>query len=349
LHACLKVAPHLTPGALTDQNYHPRSNVYFAAADPEDADKFLRGCGLLAGVAMVALQCMVVVGVGAGTAWPACGSTDQCPQAGTYCTVGADDRCAYCGDFPPLPDQIDPATGGTLNDPQAPDFAGYNLTAVAELCTDPTMAPSRKGDRKGDFHTVSSLVSWCKFGNKALDVCFDFSELSRWHTIMPIIGETCVHPIDGTVDPLTNGSLMAANVAAMGIVDWAALLFATSIAALAVVGELKVRCVLCLSLFSLQKFRSLGLACFARLWSPEQAWWGDHQDIALCAIAIARAGDRLSRGSQLALTLLGGVRRWLFLPTLVSVVPFLVLIKGGDALSICFNTIAILFLTEVTC
>jgi hypothetical protein len=37
---------------------------------------------------------------------------------------------------------------------------------------------------------------------------------------------------------------VAANVSAMGILDWAALLFATSIAALAVVGELKVRYVL---------------------------------------------------------------------------------------------------------
>ena len=57
---------------------------------------------------------------------------------------------------------------------------------------------------------------------------------------MPITGEACVHPIDGTVDPLTADRLHAANVAAMGILDWAALLFATSIAALAVVGELKV-------------------------------------------------------------------------------------------------------------
>ena len=28
----------------------PRSNVYFAALDPEDADVVQRGCGLLAGV-----------------------------------------------------------------------------------------------------------------------------------------------------------------------------------------------------------------------------------------------------------------------------------------------------------
>jgi hypothetical protein len=38
-----------------------------------------------------------------------------------------------------------------------------------------------------------------------------------------------------------------------------------------------------------------------------------------------------------------------FLPTLVGAVPALVLVKGGDALSVCFNTIAILFLTEVIC
>ena len=68
----------------------------------------------------------------------------------------------------------------------------------------------------------------------------------------------------------------------------------------------------------------------------------------LCGIAISHAGDRLSRGSRLALTLLGGVRRWVFLPMLVGAVPILVLVKGGDALSVCFNTIAILFLTEVT-
>ena len=68
------------------------------------------------------------------------------------------------------------------------------------------------------------------------------------HTINAITGEACVYPIDGTVDPLTNNDLMEANVAAMGISDWAALLFATCIAALAVVGELKVRQLCFLSL-----------------------------------------------------------------------------------------------------
>ena len=64
---------------------------------------------------------------------------------------------------------------------------------------------------------------------------------------MPTKGQVCVHPIDGTVDPLTWDGLIAANVAAMGPLDWAGLLFATGVAALAVVGELKVRCVCALS------------------------------------------------------------------------------------------------------
>ena len=36
--------------------------------------------------------------------------------------------------------------------------------------------------------------------------------------------------------------------------------------------------------------------------------------------------------------------QWAFLPTLVSSVPTLVAFKGGDSLSVCFNTVAVLFL-----
>lgn len=41
------------------------------------------------------------------------------------------------------------------------------------------------------------------------------------------------------------------------------------------------------------------------------------------------------------------MRRWVFLPALATVVPILVMIKGGDALSVCFNTVAILFLCNI--
>jgi hypothetical protein len=154
---------------------HPRSNVYFAAAGPEDADVIQRGCGLLAGVAMVALQCMVVVGVVLGSASPACSSSDQCQQAGMFCEVGGRNRCVFCGTSTPLPAQTDPATGGALNDPNAADFVGFNLTAVAELCADPSLLTTdllMQHLGHLNWHTVSSVVSWCKFRNWMLLVFF---------------------------------------------------------------------------------------------------------------------------------------------------------------------------------
>ena len=40
-------------------------------------------------------------------------------------------------------------------------------------------------------------------------------------------------------------------------------------------------------------------------------------------------------------------RRWVFLPSLVCTVPLLVMVEGGDALQICLNTVAILFLCDI--
>eukprot|EP01043_Picozoa_sp_COSAG02_P016893 COSAG02_NODE_753_length_17610_cov_23.119753_17_plen_480_part_00 len=120
--------------------------------------------------------------------------------------------------------------------------------------------------------------------------------------------ETCVRN-DGTVDPLTGYSLATGNLATMGPFDHVALAFAAFIVAFTVVGELK--------------------------------------DIELCSMAVAHAGERLSKGWRLALGFLLGMRRWVFLPILVMTVPILVLLKGGDALSICFNTVAILFLCDI--
>ena len=64
-------------------------------------------------------------------------------------------------------------------------------------------------------------------------------------------------------------------------------------------------------------------------------------------MAIRHAGDRIAPAYRFALSLLGGIRRWLFLSTLVAAAPTLVLFKGGDALSVCFNTVAVLFLCEI--
>ena len=45
--------------------------------------------------------------------------------------------------------------------------------------------------------------------------------------------------------------------------------------------------------------------------------------------------------------LLGGARHWLFLGQLCAAIPTLVLWKGADALSICLNAVALLFLAEI--
>ena len=120
--------------------------------------------------------------------------------------------------------------------------------------------------------------------------------------------EACVRN-DGTGDPLTAQSLIDSNLATMGPFDDVALAFAAFIVAFTVVGELK--------------------------------------DIELCSMAVAHAGDKLSKGWRLALGFLLWMRRWVFLPALVTTVPFLVLYKGGDALSVCLNTVAILFLCDI--
>ena len=199
---------HLTEAPL---NFHQATVMYAAeqSGDGETAGSALlrRRMGSLAlSALMVLMQCMVAVGVYTGTAAPACASSDQCAQKGTYCTVGMDDRCQYCGNDVPLPEQTDPATGGTLNWADAPDYAGFNLTLVAEVCAAPT-------DSVWGPDYRATVVSWC---------------------------ETCVFN-DGRVDELTFFSLAQANVAAMGPFDWVALVFATVVVALTINGELKVR------------------------------------------------------------------------------------------------------------
>ena len=71
------------------------------------------------------------------------------------------------------------------------------------------------------------------------------------------------------------------------------------------------------------------------------------KDIKLVTAAMNQAGDRLGKGWRIALKFLNGVRRYVFLPSVLMNVSNLVLHKGGDSLSVCLNTIAILFLCEV--
>jgi len=280
----------------TPTNFH-QATVHFLAADaPEDAAMARRAPLLYAGsLAMVGLQSATAVGVLIGTFLPSCATSDQC-GAGTYCEVGARDRCGFCGGDVPLPLETEGActyeltAGGgeftaadaactTRNNANDANHAGYNLTLVEEVCTLPyAERVGMRGNAVEQTYPDTAVASWC---------------------------ETCVRN-DGTVHAV---DVVAGNLAAMGPFDHVALAFAAFIVAFTVVGELK--------------------------------------DIELCSMAIAHAGERLSKGWRRALGFLLGMRRWVFLPALVANVPILVQFKGGDALSICLNTVAILFLCDI--
>ena len=67
---------------------------------------------------------------------------------------------------------------------------------------------------------------------------------------------------------------------------------------------------------------------------------GELKDISLCMISLDHLPDidRVTPAWRYGLAAINLVRRWVFLTLLVITVPLLVVYKGGDALSVCFNT-----------
>eukprot|EP01048_Picozoa_sp_COSAG05_P013825 COSAG05_NODE_1509_length_4688_cov_77.656788_2_plen_471_part_00 len=122
--------------------------------------------------------------------------------------------------------------------------------------------------------------------------------------------DNCHEVETGNVRMMTWTSRMEDNVAAMGVYDWVALSFALFIVSLSVVGELK--------------------------------------DIELCSMALEHtAGDGLNAKWRTFLKLCQHTRRWVFLPYMLMGICSITVIRGGDALTACFNTLAVLFLAEV--
>eukprot|EP01043_Picozoa_sp_COSAG02_P062358 COSAG02_NODE_8583_length_2514_cov_1.493996_3_plen_176_part_00 len=114
--------------------------------------------------------------------------------------------------------------------------------------------------------------------------------------------DACVHATTGDVDMSTEYSPMVENVVVMIYVDWLVLSFAGLVVALGITSEVR--------------------------------------DIKICVDAVENAGASLSSGWRVALLSLNAVRR-VHLPFLVSTVSLLVVVHGGDALSVCLNSIAV--------
>ena len=121
--------------------------------------------------------------------------------------------------------------------------------------------------------------------------------------------ESCFHLETMHVDPSLFQDISNQVVQSMRPLDWLTLTLAATIAAMTVTAELR--------------------------------------DIMFCNIAFARSTIDRSTKWVKAIRMLGWLRRWIFLPYLVATVPFVVYCRAADSLSICFNTVAVLFLCEV--
>lgn len=120
--------------------------------------------------------------------------------------------------------------------------------------------------------------------------------------------DSCVFAT-GDVSHLSEHLLASINVGAMSIGDWFAAVGCTYVFAVTMVGEIK--------------------------------------DIELCEIAANRGRLEMSRRWRLALSFLNLFRAHAVVLSLVVCVPLVILSRGGGSLDVAFNTIAILFLTEV--
>ena len=107
------------------------------------------------------------------------------------------------------------------------------------------------------------------------------------------------------------------HVWAMGMSDWAALCLCTALVALGVSHEL----------------HDIDLCNFVLTATRSLLDDGTH------TTASAEETLHAQAPSRRAGLLLNFVRRWVFLPAIVATVPFLVVMKGGDATSVCFNSV----------
>jgi hypothetical protein len=304
-------------------NWHQTTAFALTTEDPID-EPLRRKAPLFFAVSlvMVLLQCITSLAVCYSAILQSCKTSDQCPN-GLYCQVGFSERCQFCGSNAPLYMQVDEA-GDVWNSIYHPRFVGFNKTYIAEVCADPWITACPVVCPEGSTTVVDPNGNVCdemcnrfaaggeseKYsGGPPRELLrMGFSNNGRWNLAYSSarIREWCDYCVSAStwdVDHLTQAGLLEANVEAMSLSDWAALLFAMLIVGFDVVGELK--------------------------------------DIEVCKLLVARTPkEALSPAWQLALHALNLFRRWVFLTALTVSVPLLVVFKGGDALSICFNTIA---------
>ena len=343
-------------------NWH-QATVYFMTTKAEQDREMRRKAPLMfaAGLAMVVVQIFAICGIARSLTDPPCLTNMQCTQAGYYCGVEA--KCDPCGQYPPLVEYVsDVLVPGEIFGPfkmmtanghefqqinkiydqsyphrprlfflkrsDTPDgFWGYNFTMVQNRCTKPIQAFSYASEKDDDGNIVMT-----DRGDLPLEFThadddsrsFSARDVRAWcSACVRRPGPDDVEPerldeyglfqFDNAtgleVSVMNNklNSVLAIN--AMSWLDWCALTLCSYVVGATVVGEIK--------------------------------------DTALCAMAAERNSLELSRGWRIALDMLNILRTQVFLLPLMGAIPVLILTQGGSALAVCFNTIAVLFITEV--
>jgi hypothetical protein len=306
---------------------------FLASTDEKDAVYKNHATGMLfASFFMVMFQICTVCGVLTGTILPSCATNYQCKEAqeeGTFCelkTISAtgerdssrNNRCNYCGEAPFYSLLLVSAEScSALLRPPA------HRLACAHSCSLPRQ-PGEVNQRPGHQNLNATKVEYmCKNPTELITEGYVGGAdrlVSPMGSYEPAAIESwctgCVDPLTYEAGVMTQLDVMTSNVSGMGPFDIITLLFATMVIALHVVAELK----------------GIELVNYAISHAERSKEMGGPLDLG------KHAG---------VLRIINGLRRWVFLPTLVGAIPVLIAFKGGDALSLCMNTVAILFLTEI--
>jgi hypothetical protein len=306
--AVKSIVAHLTEAPM---NWH-QVTVFALSRQCDGEDETLRRKGPLlfaVGALMVLMQTTTVIGVLQGTLYPSCKNNDQCPSKGTFCAIG--------GRYPSDPNCWYCGTTAPLGaqlDKQSGGILNHIEAGDLYAGMNSTYARLMCNDPI-NFVWGENLppLSAYPAGSRGVKVGFGTEERREqnplWIEYIKSWCDACFHLETGTVSETTGWSIPADNITTMGLADFITYLFTALFVALTLVGELK--------------------------------------DIRLCSFSIAAAADRLNPRWITALRFLNGVRTWVFLPAMIITVLYLVIIKGGDALTVVLNTVAILFLCEV--
>ena len=327
-------------------NWHQATVFFLTSKADEDMEMrakapFMYAASLL----MVLMQFLATMGIAAGMMFPTCVQSSQC-QSGCFCyKTGSSSRglCTFCGSVTPLvPYWSPPGTERTGYGPtgyekqwnvlstslyprdglrrpaDAVGFAGFNVTHVKATCTPPFQKVRRFTiltedevpgyARRTLTWTGEDVPPGIVPSRVTLDHHIGLQNNDFSASSVGAWCDNCVYST-GDVSHLSEHLLAFASVEAMSTADWLATVVCTYVFAVTMVGEIK--------------------------------------DIELCQMAANRGHLEVSRRWQMALSFLNLFRAHGFVMVLVMCIPLVILTRGGGSLDVAFNTIAIMFLTEV--